>query len=149
MMKLCRNSKTNWRSFFDLKDFGEISEYLGIEFKKTGRGYSLSQERSLTRMVELFENQGLPNIKAPFKADYHGYGSNNNPSSDRFLETLVDNSPKLRGKRKTLYESGVGSLEWAANNTRPDLAFAVSCLGSMSASPSEHNFKSYCTALGM
>lgn len=140
--------KEQLKKFFELKDFGEISEYLGIEFKKTECGYSLSQEKYLTRLVELFEKYSLPKSKIPIKVDYKGYGSNNNPADDRYFITPVDNTPKLRGKMKTLYESGVGSLGWASNNTRPDLAFAVSCLGSKSSDPSEMNFSQLLHCIG-
>ena len=43
------------RDHFEVKVFGEISNYLGIEFRKTESGYILSQEKFLKKLLKDFK----------------------------------------------------------------------------------------------
>lgn len=140
--------KKKLEKIFDLKYFGPVSEYLGIEFRKTENGYTLSQRKFLKSLLFDFQTDNIVPRKSPVKADNDGYGSNNNPQTDEFYDTPCDDSPLLRGKAKTKYESGVGSINWAANNTRPDLAFAANYLSRKSANPTQEDYKKLIHCLG-
>ncbi|KAJ8140640.1 hypothetical protein OY671_006178 [Metschnikowia pulcherrima] len=98
--------KTDLEQVFDLKYFGLVSEYLGIEFERTTNGYSMSQKKFLGELLEDFEGHGVLPRRTPIKVDYDGYGSGNCPKEDAFYETPEDTSPKLNSS----YESGVGSI---------------------------------------
>lgn len=113
--------KTELEKIFDLKCFGEICEYLGIEFKRTKEGYSLSQKKCIDNLVNEFEQHGIKTRETPIVTNYEGYGSRNNAKEDHFFETTKDESSLLTGAAKTKYISGVGSLTWITNNTRPIL----------------------------
>ncbi|GEQ72922.1 hypothetical protein JCM33374_g6610 [Metschnikowia sp. JCM 33374] len=67
---------------------------------------------------------------------------------DKFYETAEDTSPILSGPMKTRYESGVGSIHWAANNTRPDLPFAANPLESKASQPAQRDFRKLIHCLG-
>ncbi|GEQ66782.1 hypothetical protein JCM33374_g445 [Metschnikowia sp. JCM 33374] len=140
--------KEELEGMFDLKYFGPVSEYLGIEFKRTKEGYVMSQHKYLKELLENFKEHNIRKHRYPVKVDYEGYGSNNNPKEDVFYETPVDTSPKLKASMKTKYESGVGSINWAANNTRPDLAFAAHTLASKASNPTENDFQRLLFCLG-
>ena len=65
-----------------------------------------------------------------------------NPPVDEAYEMKPDTSGLLTEKVKRKYQPGVGSLDWAANNMRPDLAHAMSVLSSKSSMPNQANFQS-------
>ncbi|GEQ72928.1 hypothetical protein JCM33374_g6616 [Metschnikowia sp. JCM 33374] len=67
---------------------------------------------------------------------------------DKFQETAEDTSPILSGPMKTRYESRVGSINWAANNTRPDLPFAANPLESKASQPAQRDFTKLIHCLG-
>lgn len=140
--------KAELSAIFDLKYFGQVSEYLGIEFQRTEDGYSMSQHKFLRGVLKQFEQHHITPRRTPSKVDHEGYGSSNNPKKDEFYETPIDVSGLLKGSMKTMYESGVGSISWAANNTRPDLSFTASSLASRSSNPTQNDFKKLIHCLG-
>lgn len=140
--------KNDLLSIFDLKYFGAVSEYLGVKFKRTKTGYVMSQKNFLQNLVDEFKPYGVKFRRSPVKVDYDGYGSNNNPKRDEFYETPKDNSRLLKQKMKTLYESGVGSINWAASNTRPDLSFAANYLATRCANPTENDMEKLMHCIG-
>lgn len=101
----------------------------------------MSQRKYLTNLVEQFGKYPLIKKRLPMRVDYEGYGSSCNPKLDKFYKTPVDDTRALTGEMKTMYESGVGSLSWAANNTRPDLSFAVNQLSSRTAHATQADFE--------
>jgi hypothetical protein len=50
-------------------------------------------------------------------------------------------SPSLTGVAKDVYPSLMGSLQYAAVRTRPDVSTALSILGSAQASPTDANLQ--------
>ena len=140
--------KLDLERIFDLKYFGSVSEYLGIEFERTENGYSMSQKKFLMELLEEFKGHGVVPRRTPMKVDYEGYGSGNSPTEDALFKTPEDLSPKLVSKMKTKYESGVGSINWAANNTRSDLSFSANSLASRAANPTQTDFSRLVHCLG-
>lgn len=100
----------------------------------------MPQKNFLQNLVEEFKRYvKLRRISVEF--DYDGSGSNNNPKRDEFYENPKDNSRLLKQKMKTLYESGVGNINWTASNTRPDLSFAANYLATRCANPTEKDME--------
>lgn len=154
--------KGELEQYFDLKYFKDVTEYLGIEFKKLENGYALSQTKYLNRVLKEFaldsaslavEPQAKSGVtrgasyttKVPYRKVHDPQAPTSNPKEDKFFE-YKDDSPLLNDAMKKKYQSGVGSLLWAANNTRPDLSFAVNKLGAKGHNPSEQDYQDllYC-----
>lgn len=119
---------------FDLKYFADISEFLGIEFIQIAGGYRLSQHNFLNSVIKKFNltnNYGkyIPIIKEKNKI------SETQLKSEFTNDEVIKNESLLNEEDKRLYQSGVGSLLWAANNTRPDISFAVNQLSSNNQNP--------------
>ena len=71
----------------------------------------------------------LPDI-TPIKVDYDGWRSGNCPEEALFTKVQKIPYPKLNCSMISKYESSVERINWAANNSRPDLALAASSLAS-------------------
>lgn len=52
--QVLKNFKEDLENHFDLKYFGQVSEYLGNEFKRTGEGYEMSQHKFLRELANDF-----------------------------------------------------------------------------------------------
>lgn len=133
--------KTDLSGIFDLKYFGEISEYLGIEFTKTKHGYKMSQQKYLKNLMTEFNIRPEAKRRTPLPYDQMEGRTTTNPKTDETYEMEEEKGQVLSEKKKRQFQSGVGSLNWAANNTRPDLAFAVSVLASKSATPTTEDYQ--------
>lgn len=97
--QVLKNFKEDLENHFDLKYFGQVSEYLGIEFERTNEGYEMSQHKFLKELVNDFLNKGgIRPRRTPIKVNYEGYGSSNNPKEDAFYELLGDTSRVLAGR---------------------------------------------------
>ena len=136
------------REHFDLKMFGPVTSYLGIEFTKTESGYILSQEKFLTDLVKDFKLDESYGKNIPWipndRFDKSSIKQEVTNIDNDFVR--VENEKLLDPAAKKLYQSGVGLLLWAAMNTRPDISFVVNSLGSKSANPTVHDYEKliYC-----
>ncbi|RZB91539.1 Retrovirus-related Pol polyprotein from transposon TNT 1-94 [Glycine soja] len=95
---------------FDMKDLGEASVILGIKITRSKEGISLDQSHYIEKILK--------------KYDYF----DSKPAS-----TSYDPSVKLfkntgEGIRQTEYASIIGSLRYATDCTRPDIAYVVGLL---------------------
>jgi len=110
---------------FKLKNLGPVELVLGMEVRRTGLGpILLSQERFARETLEKF---GMSDCKpAPTPA----------PAG---VQLSVDQCPQTDAERATMatfpYRELVGHLNYLANNTRPDIAPAVSDLGRFMSNP--------------
>lgn len=146
--KVIDNFVDQLRDHFEVKVFGEISNYLGIEFRKTESGYILSQEKFLKKLLKDFKlddsyGKNIPWIPNDKYEKVAIIRENVNPENDF---EKVPNETLLDPDAKKLYQSGVGLLLWAATNTRPDISVVVNSLGSKSANPNVHDYEKliYC-----
>ena len=111
------------RSIFDVTDLGEPSKIVGIEISQTSTSLTISQPLYVDSILKRFKM-----IDA-------------NPVS-----TLLDPNIKLKlnddgrePNRSNDYASLLGSLQYLAIATRPDIAYAVNRLAAYTANPSfEH-----------
>jgi hypothetical protein len=111
---------------FKIKDLGDLSQFLGMY---------ITRDRS-ARTISLDQFKYLRDILAK-------YGMNDSkpsslPMDPGFLAGLAHmTSPSLTGVPKDVYPSLMGSLQYAAVCTRPDVSTALRILGSAQASPTD------------
>lgn len=148
----------------ELSQQGEISEYLGIEFKKTEYGYTLSQKKYVEEMLKKFtpENENIQkSIPCPIRGqklllnenyndfdeeNFSHYPHNRVPEiPDYFYHDEEDTeesiSPSLDDEGRQLYQSAIGSLLWLTQNTRPEISYAVNALGTKNHNPSLQDYQ--------
>jgi hypothetical protein len=107
---------------YAIKDLGEPTLFLGMGVKKTKRGYMLSQEAYLDRLLEKF-----------------------NMSKARLKKTpIVERLYNIQGGQQanaTKYRELVGGLMYLMACTRPDLCFAVNQLTRHFQDPQDHHWR--------
>ena len=109
-MTLLNQFKNNMKDSFKMKDLGEISYFLGIDFTREDGKIKMSQERYLKRILEKFDMQDCKPRSTPCELKLNDESYNNEE---------VDS---------THYREMVGSLIYAATSTRPDISWVVSQL---------------------
>ena len=102
---------------FRVKPLGVLSRYLGVNFSFCDEGIFLSQEDMIDKLVESFY---LENAKSSWVPLPHGVSEYK--ESDQPFDTKI-------------YRRAIGMLNWLAVSSRPDIAFAVSMLGTYQAKP--------------
>ena len=97
-------------STFKIKDLGQVDTILGIKVKRNSGGYVLSQTHYIEKVLEKFSHLKIKEANTPF-----------DPSIK-----LVKNVGRTVAQLE--YSSAIGSLMYATQCTRPDIAFTVSKL---------------------
>ena len=111
---------------FEMKDMGEASYILGmkIERDRKARRLSISQESYIESVLKRFDVIGWKTIDSPI---YKG---------TVLSERMAPASDEERLKMQSVpYAQAIGSLMYAMNCTRPDLAFVVSLVSRYQANP--------------
>lgn len=93
-----------------IKDLGNVTEFCGVEYEKTTDGYRLHQD-TYTRDLLIKNERHLTREKQKM------------PMNDYDRDKEAD---ELSEKELKEYQELLGSLNWLANITRPDLAQCVS-----------------------
>ena len=96
---------------YDLDTEGEISAFLGIQIDKVQDSFSLTQTGLISKIIKY--------------ARMEDCNSDRTPASTSALGSDVDGELWIDSKEGFEYASAVGMLLYLANNTRPDIAFAV------------------------
>ena len=109
--------KTLWDKF-KMKDLGEVSTFLGIEFRRSPGVICLSQEQYIISILNRFSFCDVKPRTTPCENNY------------------VENDYKLPGN----YREMVGTLVYAMTCTRPDLSFAVTKLSQKLDNPSNSDY---------
>lgn len=121
-------TKAQLRKHLDFKDRGEAHFMLGIEIHRDrpNRKLYLSQSKHVNEVLDRFDMSNCRPVATPLDT--------------KALAPAATMSDEERGKIALLpYIDVVGSLNYLATCTRPDIAFAVGTLGQFSANPSmEH-----------
>ena len=112
--------KTNLKERFRMKDLGDISKFLGIDFSVTGNSISMSQCKYIEKLLTVF---GMENCKPK-----------NTPSE---MDVNKQNNKSLDESQHKIYRQIVGGLIYIMCSTRPDLAFIVTILSQHMSNPSE------------
>ena len=94
---------------FEIKDLGYLKYYLGMEVEHNKNGYLLHQTKYIEKLLEKFSMKDSKISDVPMNDGY-----------------FKQDSPKL--ENNTLYRAAIGSLLYLSNNSRPDIANAISLL---------------------
>ena len=119
-------------TYFKLRDLGPTSFFLGIEITRNleTRQISLSQRQYIIDALERFN-----------MSDCNPIGTPMDPGA-RLSSSMSPQSPEeQRAMQDIPYLSAVGTLQYLATSTRPDIAFAVGVLACFNKSPSIEHWK--------
>ncbi|KAL1955926.1 hypothetical protein VTO42DRAFT_7911 [Malbranchea cinnamomea] len=115
------------KSKLQLKDLDLMSQYLSMEVTQTEGSIQLTQRRHIMKLLEEFRMQNAHPALTPIDP---GLIINDQPKPDA-------------GFTKEEYQSGVGSIQYLATQTRPDIARAASLLGGIIYTKSDRDFIPY------
>ncbi|KAL0354072.1 UNVERIFIED_CONTAM: Retrovirus-related Pol polyprotein from transposon TNT 1-94 [Sesamum angustifolium] len=93
---------------FEMKDMGEADVILGIKLIRSTDGISISQSHYVEKIIEKFGYQNSRIAKTPY---------------DSSIALFKNKSGVLVAQLK--YSQIIGSLQYLANGTRPDISFSV------------------------
>ncbi|KAL2253467.1 UNVERIFIED_CONTAM: Retrovirus-related Pol polyprotein from transposon TNT 1-94 [Sesamum indicum] len=118
----CLDIITETKSFlknkFEMKDMGEANVILGIKLTRSTDGITISQSHYVEKIIEKFGYQNSRIAKTPY-----------DPSVALFKNESGVPVAQLR------YSQIIGSLQYLANGTRPDISFSVSKLARYTSCP--------------
>jgi transposase InsO family protein len=124
---------SNMKRRFSMKDLGMLEWYLGIKFTASNdrRTMSLTQTQYVDDLVKKFRLEEAAELNVPMSA-YAAYLSS-------------QHSPQTAQERQRMtmvpYRELVGSLQYLAVATRPDIAAAVSVLSRFLSNPGESHWR--------
>lgn len=114
---------------FEMKDLGSVHWLLGIEVKRSGGCFALSQSKYIGEVLQRF---GM--------ADAHPVCTPMDPS----VHLSKDMEPSTEDERRAMasvpYRSAVGSIMYAMVGTRPDIAAAVGAVSRFMATPGQRHW---------
>jgi hypothetical protein len=122
---------------FKIKDMGDLSQLLGMHITRDRSARTISLDQS-KYMRDVLAKYGMTDAKP-----------SSLPMDPGFLAGLAHmTSPPLTGVAKDVYPSLMGSLQYAAVCTRPDVSTALSILGSAQAPPTDAHLHALKNVLG-
>ncbi|CAL1401931.1 unnamed protein product [Linum trigynum] len=107
---------------FEVKDLGEAKFMLGIQITRTTNGYSLDQSSYIEKILKKYNYFDCKPVCTPYDA------------SVKLFKNTGDSV------RQSEYASIIGSLRYAADYTRPNIAYVVGLLGRFNSCPSRENW---------
>lgn len=113
------------QNYFDIKDLGDVSHYLGIQVERQANGSFLLNQKA--KITKLLEDHGLLESK-PVAT----------PMETGFLSAGTTESAEL--PNNTLYRKAIGSLLYIATVSRLDIAVAVSILSRRVEKPTQQDW---------
>ncbi|CAL1383152.1 unnamed protein product [Linum trigynum] len=99
------------RENFEVKDLGEAKFMLEIQITRTTNGFSLDQSGYIEKILKRYNYFDYNHVCTPYD------------TSVKLLKNTGDNV------RQSEYASIIGSLRYAADYTRPDIAYVMGLLG--------------------
>ena len=113
---------------FQITDLGQVHHYLGmkVEVDRQNQTICLSQKTYIKQLLEQFNMQNCSPASTPM---VHGLQILDQPPEE-YIEFTVDD-----------YQSLIGSLQFLATYTRPDIAFATSFLARWNSKPTPQCWK--------
>ena len=116
--------KEELNSIFELTDLGEPSKIVGIEICQRANSLTISQPQYVEAMLQKYGMEDANPVRILLDLNIK----------------LEPNNEKGEQNRSNDYASLIGSLQYLANATRPDIAYAVNRLATYTANP---GFKHY------
>ena len=114
-------------SKFKVKDLGQLTYFLGVEFTISDNSVQMSQSKYCKTVLERFGMMDSNPQKIPCDKDLYNQ------------LIAAKNSPNLTNPTK--YRELVGSLIYLQQVTRPELSFIVNILGQNMASPNQFHWE--------
>ncbi|KAK2455989.1 putative mitochondrial protein [Trifolium repens] len=108
---------------FDMKDLGEANVILGIKITRSEKGISLDQSHYVEKILKKYGYYDCKPACTPY-----------DPSVKLFKNTG-------ESVRQTAYASIIGSLRYATDCTRPDIAYVVGLLCRFTSRPSNEHWQ--------
>ena len=118
--ELMERIKTDIKSEWEVTDLGEPTKIVGIEITKKEGSITISQERYIEAILERENMTRVNPVATPLDPNV----------------PLEPNPEGNKGSKSNAYARLLGELQYLANATRPDIAFAVNRLASYTANPS-------------
>lgn len=107
---------------FEVTDLGHIHWLLGIQIEFTSRGIELSQSAYIDKVLSRFKMSDCHPTVLPIDPN-----------------TRLSMGQPVGSEQTRVYQSMMGSLNYAVTGTRPDLAYTVTYMSQFSSSPSEEH----------
>ena len=119
--------KSQLHQRFQMSDMGPAHMYLGMQITRdrTARTILVDQEKYIQIILKRFNMLDCNSVSTPMETNLKLIKRTDKATSDQIQE----------------YQRIIGSLEYAAIATRPDIAFAVHKLAQFSSNPDESHFK--------
>lgn len=117
--KLMASVKESFSKRFKMKDLGEISRFLGIQFKYGKDCIEMNQTQFIEKILSKFEMKECKPTPCMFGID----------------KVAASESPELNDPRS--YRAILGSLIYVMTSTRPDLCYIVTKLSQKMSRPNE------------
>ena len=102
---------------FEIKDMGQMRHYLGMNVDMHPDGIFLGQSTYVDELINSFGMEAAHTHKSPLDSGL-----------------AIDDEPDEH-INKTEYQRGVGSLQWLASRTQPDIAHAACLLAQYNSAP--------------
>jgi hypothetical protein len=116
--------KSSLNHDFKVTDEGEASFFLGMQIEKTGQGLKIHQDSYVQQMFTKYNLIDIRPTKAPLDVLKKLQTNPNHTASDSFRHE---------------YMSKIGSLNYLASKTRPDISYAISLLSRFSKNPTQEH----------
>ncbi|KAK4392634.1 Retrovirus-related Pol polyprotein from transposon TNT 1-94 [Sesamum angolense] len=117
-IEIITETKSFLKNKFEMKDMGEADVILGIKLIRSTDGIAISQSHYVEKILEKFGYQNSRIAKTPYDS-----------SVALFKNESGVSVAQLR------YSQIIGSLQYLANGTRPDISFCVSKLARYTSCP--------------
>eukprot|EP00111_Clytia_hemisphaerica_P024515 TCONS_00072274-protein len=115
-----KSIKSQLSAKFNMKDLGELSFFVGIDFEVNPDSITMSQSRYLTNMLKKYNFEKCKPRKTPCETNPNAYNDNQGESNEEDTK---------------LYRQMVGSLIYAMTCTRPDLSYCITKLSQHLSNP--------------
>jgi hypothetical protein len=116
-------TKTLLKNNFDMKDLGEANVILGMKITRTSNGIFIDQFHYIEKILKKYKFFDYKPVNTPFDPSVHLFPTKH--------ENYIYNQKE--------YASIIGSLRYATDCTRPDIAYAVGVLARFTSKPNfEH-----------
>ncbi|KAL0335808.1 UNVERIFIED_CONTAM: Retrovirus-related Pol polyprotein from transposon TNT 1-94 [Sesamum radiatum] len=119
-IEIITETKSFLKNKFEMKDMGEADVILGIKLIRSTDGIAISQSHYVEKILEKFGYQNSRIAKTPYDS-----------SVALFKNESGVSVAQLR------YSQIIGSLQYLANGTRPDISFCVSKLARYTSCPNK------------
>ncbi|CAM8902188.1 unnamed protein product [Rhodiola kirilowii] len=116
---------------FEMKDLGTTKFCLGLQFEHTTSGIFIHQSNYIEKVLKRFNMDKAHPLSTPMVV--RSLSIEKDPFRPR------SNDEEILGP-EVPYLSAIGALMYLANNTRPDISFAVNLLARYSSSPTKRHW---------